>query len=355
MKKKILNITILFIVIMVVSVVGVYAAKTIQSSAVTYNNGTSKLKSTNVQGAIDELYAKCVIGNATFNFVKYLQALEPSNTVITDDETAGHNMRYIGANPNNWVSFNGELWRIIGIFGEDSHGQSDKLIKIQYSGSIGKLKWDDSNVNDWSNASLKTYLNEGDYYTQTLNVNAKQMIQTVKWKLGGAPLEDATYYADVFYTYERGNIGAKSNPTLLEWQGDVALAYPSDYLFSTNGGLTYNRNVCLSSIARSTANVFWRTNSPVGDCAAGSWLIQQATALNLTTVMLTPLSTSTNQVYHIPCSWANGSISYDYTTNGTNSLIGPVPTVYLKSSVLCTNCSSGSVGTESNPFKIKIG
>ena len=27
--------------------------------------------------------------------------------------------RYIGANPNNYVKFNDELWRIIGVFGVD--------------------------------------------------------------------------------------------------------------------------------------------------------------------------------------------------------------------------------------------
>ncbi len=45
------------------------------------------------------------------------------------------NLRYIGPNPNNWVEFNHELYRIIGIFNTDTHGFDDdgarrvKLIK----------------------------------------------------------------------------------------------------------------------------------------------------------------------------------------------------------------------------------
>ena len=32
------------------------------------------------------------------------------------DDTSDKNLRYIGANPNNYVKFNNELWRIIGVF-----------------------------------------------------------------------------------------------------------------------------------------------------------------------------------------------------------------------------------------------
>ena len=40
------------------------------------------------------------------------------------------NYRYIGQNPDNFVLFNGELWRIIGVFNEDTTGKSEPLVKI---------------------------------------------------------------------------------------------------------------------------------------------------------------------------------------------------------------------------------
>ena len=35
------------------------------------------------------------------------------------DNTVDENIRYYGSNPNNYVSFNNELWRIIGVFGNN--------------------------------------------------------------------------------------------------------------------------------------------------------------------------------------------------------------------------------------------
>ena len=42
------------------------------------------------------------------------------------DGTADNNLRYIGADPNNYVSFNNELWRIIGVFNNIDDGTGKK-------------------------------------------------------------------------------------------------------------------------------------------------------------------------------------------------------------------------------------
>ena len=42
------------------------------------------------------------------------------------DNTVDNNLRYIGANPNNYVSFNNELWRIIGVFNNIDDGTGKK-------------------------------------------------------------------------------------------------------------------------------------------------------------------------------------------------------------------------------------
>ena len=82
------------------------------------------------------------------------------------------NIRYYGANPNNYIYFNCsdynnqtsstcETWRIIGVF--------DKKVKIMRGSVIGKYSWDVSDdsinsgygVNEWSQADLMKLLNSG--------------------------------------------------------------------------------------------------------------------------------------------------------------------------------------------------
>ncbi len=48
-------------------------------------------------------------------------------------------IRYIGKNPNNYVQFNGELWRIIGVMKdiENADGTKEDKVKLIRSESIG--------------------------------------------------------------------------------------------------------------------------------------------------------------------------------------------------------------------------
>ena len=50
------------------------------------------------------------------------------------DNTPDENIRYYGSNPNNYVLFNNELWRIIGVFGDN--------VKLVRNESLGILSWD---------------------------------------------------------------------------------------------------------------------------------------------------------------------------------------------------------------------
>ena len=136
--------------------------------------------------------------------------------------------RYEGKNPNNYIWFNNELWRIIGVFDEDSHGVSGQnLVKIIREESIGGLAWHKSNTNDWSASSLKNLLNGAYYdwesnkssvstycygYSTTvpgncdyseigINDTYRSMIQEVTWYLRGHSSRSAT--AESFYNYER--------------------------------------------------------------------------------------------------------------------------------------------------------
>ena len=153
-----------------------------------------------------------------------------NSTILAYDETVDNNLRYIGADPNNYVYFNCadynnpssstcELWRIIGVFNENSHGISgEKLVKLIRSNSLGDIAWDSANTNDWSTASLQTTLN-GDYLNGSgsyassgiKNDTTRNMIANVTWKLGGSSTNnDVT--ASMFYERERGTTVYNGNP-----------------------------------------------------------------------------------------------------------------------------------------------
>ena len=55
--------------------------------------------------------------------------------------------RYRGASPKNYVTFNGETWRILGVFPtDDGTGKIENRIKLIKDQSIGEYKWDDGTI-----------------------------------------------------------------------------------------------------------------------------------------------------------------------------------------------------------------
>ena len=77
---------------------------------------------------------------------------------LKKDNTVDENIRYYGSDPNNYVSFNNELWRIIGVFGDN--------VKLIRSETLGKLSWDSSEssinvgygVNQWGESTYDYFL-----------------------------------------------------------------------------------------------------------------------------------------------------------------------------------------------------
>ena len=68
----------------------------------------------------------------------------------TEQLEAVTDYRYTGANPNNYVSFNNELWRIIGVFPtDDGTGNIENRVKIIRNESIGEdYMWDENGSNE---------------------------------------------------------------------------------------------------------------------------------------------------------------------------------------------------------------
>ncbi len=89
--------------------------------------------------------------------------LYATNKYTADDGTTKyHDYRYIGANVNNYVKFNNDLYRIIGVFDENSHGVTGKyLVKLIAANPIRGNTW---GVYNSSNTS-GTYSNYGNDWT----------------------------------------------------------------------------------------------------------------------------------------------------------------------------------------------
>ena len=254
--------------------------------------------------------------------------------------------RYEGKNPNNYVLFNGELWRIIGVFDSNTHGLSGQnLTKIIREESIGSYAWNKSNTNNWSVASLKTILNDYYYnynastgvdecyfysttvpgncdFTKTgLNETSRSMIENVTWHLGGHSTQSAT--ASTFYTAERGTTVYGSNSTTTT--GYIGLMYPSDYGYS----------VLASSCARTTNLSSYNSSS----CGGESWLLKNGYEWTMT--HKTSYSSFVFYVYRNA-----------YVDNSANANYGNAvrPTAYLKSNVYVIS----GTGSITDPYVIGI-
>ena len=261
-----------------------------------------------------------------------ISLLDSNPDTMNNDDPDG-NIRYMGADPNNYVSFNNELWRIIGVFDVKSseNGESEKRLKIIRNDPIGNYSWDSNNRNNWSTASLNTYLNTT--YLNSLTSEAESMIGNTLWNLGGTNSYQSASngLASHFYNYERGTTVYSGNPTT--WVGKIALMYPSDYGYATSGGTTTNRASCL---AKELYN--WDSSS-YSDCKNNDYLYDSSNyQWTLTS------RSNTNFVFYI---YSSGYVNSNYTFD----FKGTRPTLYLNSNVLI---ASGD-GTQNNPYILQAG
>ena len=294
----------------------------------TYNQQYNRIKIS----SIDNKYTSCTLNytdsTSKVNLADYIIGLS-GTTQGTGQVVNENGYRYEGKNPNNYIWFNNEYWRIIGVFDSASHGVSGKnLVKIIRADVLDGLAWDKSNTNDWTASSLKSLLN-GAYYnaqdgtssgycygqstTATANCDYTKrgiqsgyrgMIANVTWHLGGYSSASAT--AESFYGYERGTTVYSVIPT--STTGYIGLMYPSDYGYS----------VLANSCARTT-NLSSYNNAT---CAGQSWLYGKGDEWTLT-----PRSSSRYLVFNLN----TDGILYDNLL--ANNGVGFLPVLYLDTSV----------------------
>lgn len=272
---------------------------------------TGKIVVNYKESATDTLIAK---------FDSETKTNEVSTSGLFIDNTSDVNLRYTGANPNNYVEFanTGELWRIVGVFNvKDSTGKIERKIKLVRNESLGNYSWDAKlnpvtndyrGINNWTEADLKNELN-GDYlntaltanknnwynsywdsstnkpvlrqtgvfdYTKVIKSNYQNMISESVWNIGGNSYSNPNtppYGLPLLdqYNKERGTITYQnSRPT--EWTGKVGLIYASDYGYATTlaechenlrAGVTYDKE-----------NDKWDYTN--GKCKTDNWLFKNS-------------------------------------------------------------------------------
>ena len=290
----------------------------------------------------------------------------------TEQLGATTDYRYIGTNPNNYVEFNDELWRIIGVFDtDDGTGKMEKRLKIIRNESIGNYSWDNkdtstgaessSGKNNWPDARLNYLLNAGhesetyggslywnrksgtcyagssnattscNFTSTGLTDTAKEMIGDAKWYLGGTASysNSSNGLASHWYEYERGTTVYSGRST--NWTGKVGLIYPSDYGYATSGDSSTTRATCL---AKELFN--WDGASA---CYQNDWLLPSSGYK----WSLSPYSSISSIVFYV---YSRGFVSNDNAYYNR----GVWPTVYLKSTI---NITSGT-GSSTDPFILSL-
>jgi len=280
--------------------------------------------------------------------------------------------RYIGSTPNNYITFNNETWRIIGVF--------DGKIKIIKEESIGNMYWDykypsigssttSFGSNDWVDSQLMYMLNPGDIAanvvlksgytfdgtyvkdasgniiyqkgcqpkialgssysctanTWVLNDTALTQVVNVTYYLGGSSSYNYLSTPN-YYTFERGE-AKYDDVRSTNWTGKVGLMYPSDYGYTFAYGVD---DKCYSD------PYYCRTTN--GGTPSSSWLYISS----LVEWTLTYYSYSANEVFV-----ADGSGRVQ--KYGAGSDYGVRPVVYLKSDILLSG-----TGTSDDKYEIVV-
>ena len=355
-----------------------------ESLSISVDCTASLQKEPTAADTIISLYTSAAKVTATNNSITYNTA--PSVSLMNDrlggttTDLDGGNIRYYGANPNNYIYFNCsdysnqtsstcETWRIIGVF--------NGKLKLIRGSQIGTYSWDNKNTstgeesnsgkNDWTTARLMKLLNPVDYYindnndkdsegnylgyslyynstsgkcysgknnatvdcdftsTGIKNDETRNMIAETTYNLGG--WNTFTVYPNEIYEYERGTtVYTGRLPT---WTGKIALAYPSDYGYAADLNQCVNKQLNKYNDSTCTSNN-WMKSIITNNGSNHGWL-------------LTPHSNYSYIAWGVILSGIMGGNRAYYSSYGA------APVLYLSSEL---GIESGGDGSSSNPYKL---
>ena len=243
--------------------------------------------------------------------------------------------RYRGASPKNYVTFNNEVWRILGVFPtDDGTGKIENRIKLIRNESIGDKYWNTISSNNWTTATLNTELNTT--YLNSLDSTSKNMIGNTKYYLGGKEVTYNNGYADTplqFYSYERKTQNTTSNEFYYgtnpnSWVGKLGLMYLSDYGYASSN--CENKKI-------------WDDSNPSNDiraCNGTNWLYN----IKANEWLLPQDASYSSDAFLVG---SDGFANYGYVRDGQFAVR---PVLYLISSVQIT----GGNGTSSSPYTLGL-
>ena len=267
--------------------------------------------------------------------------------IIVETDTS---YRYQGVNPNNYVMFNNEKWRILGVFDEfvnaSDNSESERLVKIVRSESIGELAWDHEDTgdnieinNNWATSDLYNLLNKEyflkkdgrndglnyDYcwsdenadcnYEKVYGIDEKyrNLVQKVRWNYSSLDYQKSTKY--IYKDILEGKSSGDYEPFVDNYVGLLSL---SDIYMAVKPSKICTRDIDVKG-------------SIFQDCLGNSWIYGDSMWT------ITP-DFEENRVYH-----DGGWISYpDYSRN-------IYPAVYLKSDLVIV----AGDGSEMRPYIIE--
>ena len=356
-----------------------------ESLSISVDCTASLQKEPTAADTIISLYTSAAKVTATNNSITYNTA--PSVSLMNDrlggttTDLDGGNIRYYGANPNNYIYFNCsdysnqtsstcETWRIMGVF--------NGKLKLIRGSQIGTYSWDNKNTstgeesnsgkNDWTTARLMKLLNPVDYYindnndkdsegnylgyslyynstsgkcysgqnnatvdcdftsTGIKNDETRNMIAETTYNLGG--WNTFTVYPNEIYEYERGTT-VYTGRTTTPWTGKIALAYPSDYGYAADLNQCVNKQLNKYNDSTCTSNN-WMKSIITNNGSNHGWL-------------LTPHSNYSYIAWGVILSGIMGGNRAYYSSYGA------APVLYLSSEL---GIESGGDGSSSNPYKL---
>ena len=197
----------------------------------------SDLAGKSLAGRFKVANVKCQKGEAQVSLATYLKynaprsgtdAVSNSPWILTEDHP--NEWRYAGKNPDNYIQFNGELWRIIGVmpnmtYCTGTYGNANEcdttatgsLVKIIRNQTISSssMYWDykqtgvgssisDNGSNDWSDSQLMLMLNGTNYLKTGYDANGNKLHQSYTITSNVVAGNGYNYY-NATYSYLDGN------------------------------------------------------------------------------------------------------------------------------------------------------
>ena len=273
-----------------------------------------------------------LVGNASDTSTNIITLTAPTGESCTNtlayDGTSDKNLRYVGADPCNYVKFNCdsnnncEIWRIIGVL---NNVGNDPVLKLVKNDNTLTIVWNTTkNNNTWANASSNTTLNST--YLNSFNTGViNNYVLNAEWNIGAVAYNGVV---SNIYTSEKGT---KSSAAY------IGLISPSDYYYATSGTSDSTRTTCLNaavngnSISATCYNndyLFIKNNNNQG---LNQWTINKAT--------------QGNNVFYISNvgRGVRGTVTSEYSYR---------PAIHLKSTVKI-NTSSGN-GSINSPYELYV-